>query len=71
MPEEACCTILSRQIYCFDAPCKQGGYINFNEAGIPAGLDDNYGLPCVGGWITYDDGEEIHSPRCIFCGGLP
>ncbi|HLW51274.1 MAG TPA: hypothetical protein VKW06_00395 [Candidatus Angelobacter sp.] len=65
--------IQRRSIYLADRSvfCHAGGYRNFLAAGHLSELHPNYGLPCVGGWIYWEDGEVTFSERCVFCGGKP
>jgi hypothetical protein len=57
--------LLARLMYCQDRMkyCHAGGLQQ-----LPQHLHFNYGLPCVGGTITYQDGTETISTSCIFCG---
>ena len=53
--------LAARLVYCQDktAYCRAGGI---------AGGHANYGLPCVTGFIYWEDGSETQATNCIFCG---
>ena len=52
-----------RNRWCIDRKkyCRAGGSLCPTE---------NYGLPCVAGWISYEDGWTTYSERCVYCGAL-
>lgn len=63
--------VQARRMFCKDYNkfCRAGGYYNWLAVGYDPQLHENYGLPCVGGTHTWEDGTETKIRGCIFCGG--
>lgn len=60
--------LLGRIAFCKNPKefCHAGGY----HDRMHGTLHDNYGLPCVGGILRTDGGEEYDSNGCVYCGKL-